>query len=69
VEKLISILHAKKPSFNEIKPLLQEATGRASLGTFSKEVNSLLGDWTFEKWLCLFQDKAFGKAAELVENF
>jgi len=68
LEKLISILKAKKPSSNEILPLLQESTGRASLGTFSKEVNSLLGDWTFEKWLYLFQDKTFGKAAELVEN-
>jgi hypothetical protein len=68
LEKLILILEAKKPSSKEILPLLQEATGRASLGTFSKEVNSLLGDWIFEKWLCLFQDNAFGKAAELVEN-
>jgi hypothetical protein len=68
LEKLISILQTKKPSSKEILPLLQEATGRVSLGTFSKEVNSLLGDWTFEKWFCFFQDKAFGRAAELVEN-
>lgn len=68
LEKLISILQARKPSSKEILPLLQEATGRASLGAFSKEVNSLLGDWTFEKWLCLFQDKVFDKAMELVEN-
>jgi hypothetical protein len=68
LEILISILKGKKPSSNEILPLLQESTGKVSLGTFSKEVNSVLGDWAFEKWLCLFQENAFGKAADLVEK-
>jgi hypothetical protein len=68
LEGLISILQAKKISWEEILPLLQEATGRRPLGTFSQEVNNTLGDWTFEKWLCLFQDKAFDKAMELIEN-
>jgi hypothetical protein len=68
LEKLILKLQVKKPSSKEILPLLQEATGRVPLGTFSQEVNSLLGDWTFEKWLYLLQDNAFGKASELIEN-
>ena len=68
LEKLISILQAKKPLSKEILPLLQEATGKASLGTFSKEVNSVLGDWIFEKWFCFFKESAFDKATELVKD-
>jgi hypothetical protein len=68
LEKLISLLQARKPSSKEILTLLQEATGRAPLETFSREVNGLLGDWTFERWLCYFQDKAFDQANELVES-
>lgn len=69
MEKLISILQAKKPSSEGILPLLREATGVTSLGTFSQEVNTILDDWIFEKWLCFFQESAFDKATELVKGF